>query len=395
VRVRAEDGDLVAYGFGNQRIAVPAAEIGAVYVHGGWGKQWGRSSPAMVVLDKEGRVRLRAPGTWGATAARTARSTLTPRAGGGNLGGLARVCDSLGIARPKYLTFREVRRQKALWRRAPGYSKLRIRSRGIIVTRLALVLVGLVFGGLGLFLGVALARLLPPGIGDVRDLIGIVLCAAALWATVWLCGFTLRLLRWLAVSRHARTLAPPDRFFGAAHSGRNRKAQALLTVAMVAAIPALIAWGPVIGLISLTHGFADQALVASLRQGSITTRGLVIDVPTYSSGSDGNTDVTDHPTLTFRTLGGVAVKTPDPAIGGWTWPMNPAQPVTVVYEPADPATAAVAGQIAGSPWHGAPTGNVVAGAVLTVALLPLTWVTVRRIRDARRESREGWFEGVG
>lgn len=31
---------------------------------------------------------------------------------------------------------------------------------------------------------------------------------------------------------------------------------------------------------------------------------------------------------------------------------------------------------------------------LTVALLPLTWRTVRRIQAARPESREGFFDGL-
>jgi hypothetical protein len=190
-----------------------------------------------------------------------------------------------------------------------------------------------------------------------------------------------------------RSPAPPDRFFGP-DPRRARRARTWLTVLMVLAIPALIGWGPVIGLISLTHGFADQALVSTLRHGGIATTGYVIDVPTYSTDSDGNTVVTDHPTLQFQTLGGVVVRTPDPAIAGWTWPMDPRQPVTIVYDRARHATAAVAGQISGSPWHGAPVGNVVSGALLTVALLPLTWMTVRRIQAARRESREGFLEGL-
>jgi len=89
------------------------------------------------------------------------------------------------------------------------------------------------------------------------------------------------------------------------------------------------------------------------------------------------------------------VQTPDPAIAGWTWPMNQRQLVTIVYDPADPRTAAVAGQISGSPWHGAPTGNLISGALITVALVPLTWLTVRRIRAQRRESREGLFDAIG
>lgn len=119
-------------------------------------------------------------------------------------------------------------------------------------------------------------------------------------------------------------------------------------------------------------------------------------MPTYSTDSNGDTEVIHHPTLLFLPLGTAGVvQTPDPAIAGWTWPMSQRQLVTIVYDPADPRTAAVAGQISGSPWHGAPTGNVVSGAVLTVALVPLTWLTVRRIRAKRRESRDGFFDATG
>jgi hypothetical protein len=41
--------------------------------------------------------------------------------------------------------------------------------------------------------------------------------------------------------------------------------------------------------------------------------------------------------------------------------MDPDTVVTIVYDPADPQTAAVRGQVTRSPWHGAPTGNVIAG----------------------------------
>ncbi len=390
VRLSAEDGDLVAYGFENQRIAIPAAEIGAMYVHRGWGKSWGRSGPALVVLDSSGRMMLRAPGIWGA-AARGAMSGYDSSSGD-----FAELCYLLRINRPEYLTQRQTRRKKPRWPRAPGYHKLRIRSRGYVLTRLALVAGFLVLAGLGITAGVVLAAALPAGFGDVRDLIGLLLCVAAVFAAFWLCGLALRALNWLAVSWNARTLAPPGRFFGAASRGRSRKAQAWLTLAMIASIPALIAWGPIVGLVSLTHGFSDQALVSRLRHGGIAAPGFVIDVPTYSTDNDGNTVVTDHPTLLFVTARSPqVVKTPDPAIAGWTWPMDPAQIVTIVYDPSDPSTAAAAGQISGSPWHGAPTGNVVAGGLLTLALVPLTWLTVRRIRDARRRSREGMFEAIG
>jgi hypothetical protein len=376
VRLTAEDQDLVAYGFGDQRIAIPGAEIGAVVVHPGWGKQWGRSGPALVVLDKHDQMLLRARGRWGAT----------------EYDGFGRLCSALKIVRPLAMTLREARQQKPRWPQAPGYRKLRTRPHGYYLVRLAVALLGAVLGILGITAAVLLANVLPWDTGTVRNLIGIALGVAALWAVIWLCGVALRALNWLAVSLSVGSVAPPDRFFGR-DPRRGRIARTWLTVLMVLAIPALIGWGPVIGLLSLTHGFSDQALVSTLRSSGVSTTGAVIDVPTYSTDSDGNTVVSDHPTLSFQTHEGLLVRTPDPAIAGWTWPMNPDQPVTIVYDPAQPATAAVAGQISGSPWHGAPAGNLIAGALLTVALLPLTWLTVRRIQAARRESREGFFDG--
>ena len=377
VRLTAEDRDLVAYGFGDQRIAIPATEVAAVVVHRGWGKQWGRSGPALVVLDSRDEMLLRARGAWGASES----------------DGFGKVCSILKIARPRYLTLRESRQQKPRWQRAPGYRKLRIRPRGYIPVRLALVLLGALLIVLGTTAAVLLAGALPWDIGAARNLIGLVLALAAVWASVWLCGVALRALNWLAVSLSVHSPAPPDRFFGP-DPRRGRTARTWLTVLMVLAIPALIAWGPVIGLISLTHGFSDQALVSTLRDGGVATTGYVIDVPTYSTDSDGNTVVTDHPTLVFQPQGGAPVRTPDPAIAGWTWPMDDEQPVAIVYDPARPASAAAAGQLSGSPWHGAPTGNVISGALLAVALVPLTWLTVRRIQSLRCEQREGFFEGL-
>lgn len=168
--------------------------------------------------------------------------------------GLVDLCDDLGVDRPKYLTPREVRREKAGWRRAPGYQRLRVRSRGLVLTKLALVLLDLALAGLGIAVAVALAKVLPPGIGAVRNLLGGLLGFAAPLAAIWLYGFELRLLNWLAVSRQARTLAPPDRFFGAANRRRGSAAGKWLTAAMVVAIPVLIGWGPIVGLVSLTHG---------------------------------------------------------------------------------------------------------------------------------------------
>lgn len=390
VRLCAEGDDLVGYGFASQRIAIPAAEIGAVLVHRGWGKQWGSSGPALLLLDKSERLLLRAPGIWNWGSARRLATIDSSRWVDTDLN---RLCARLHIAPPRYLRSREVRQRKPRYPQAPGYRRLRVRPPGYRLLRLALVALGVVLTGGGIAASVLLASALPPAVGDVRNMIGLAGSVAAVWAAIWLCAMTVLGLRWLAVSRSVGTIAPLDRFFGA-DARRWRKARPWLTRMMVLAIPVLIVWGPGIGLASLTHGFADQGLVSRLRQYGVPTQGLVIDVPTYSTDSDGNEQVTDHATLVFGVPDGSTVQTPDPDIAGWTWPMDTNQPVTIVYDPAQPTTAAVSGQISGSPWHGTPTGNVISGALLTVALVPLTWAAVRRIRAARHQAREGLFEGL-
>jgi hypothetical protein len=382
VRLCAEGDDLVGYGFAGQRVVIRAAKIATVIVHCGWGG----SGPALLLLDKSGRLLLRAPGVWNWGSAR--RFAAINSLQGLNTD-LNRLCASLGLGPPQYLSIRDARKHKPRYPRAPGYRRLRVRPPGYRLQQLALVALGVVLTGFGITASVLLASALPPAVGDVRNMIGLAGSVAAVWAAIWLCVMTVLGLRWLAVSRSVGTVAPLDRFFGDG-ARRWRKARPWLTVMMVLAIPVLIAWGPGIGLASLTNGFADQGLVSQLRQHGVPTQGLVIGVPTYSTYSG----VTDRATLAFRTPGGTMVRTPDPAIAGRTWPMDPNQPVTIVYDPAQPATAAVSGQISGSPWHGTPTGNVISGAVLTAALVPLTWATVRRIRTARRESREGLLKGV-
>lgn len=391
MRLCAEGDDLVGYGFAGQRIAIPAAGIAAVLVYRGWGKQWGSSGPALLLLDKSGRLLMRAPGIWNWRSAR--RLATIANSSPWVDTDLNRLCASLHIGPPRYLRSREVRQRKPRYPQAPGYQRLRVRPSRYYLLRLALVALGVVLTGGGIAASVLLASALPPAVGDVRNMVGLAGSVAAVWAAIWLCAMTILGLRWLVVSRSVGTIAPLDRFFGA-DARRRRKARPWLTRMMVLAIPVLIAWGPGIGLASLTHGFADQGLVSRLRQHGVPALGLVIDVPTYSTDSDGRTQVTDRATLVFVAPDGSIVRTLDPDIAGWTWPTDTNQPVTIVYDPAQPTTAAVSGQISGSPWHGTPTGNVISGAVLTAALVPLTWATVRRIRAARRESREGLFEGL-
>jgi hypothetical protein len=388
VRLAAGQGELLAYGFNGQRIAIPVAEIGAVKVYRGYGRGWGRSGPSLVVLDKANRVRLRARGTWDWRSARQLKSGTTTKWVNSDL---FQLFHTLGAVRPEYLTSREARRQVPRWPKAPGFRRLRTRPRGYVTVRLALALVAVALCGAGVAIGVLLANLFPSAIGAVRNLIGIVLVAAAVWGALRLCGLGLRGLHWLAVSLHAGSPAPLNRFFGP-DERRARQARTWLTLAMIAGIPLLIAFGPVIGLISLAHGFSDQALVGTLRARGVVTKGIVVNVPTYETDKDGNTQEIDHPTLAFYANRHLQ-EVPDPPIAGWTWPMNPNNLVAIVYVAGDPGTAAVEGQISGSPWHGAPIANVIAGGLLTVALVPLTWLTVRRVRAARRASREGWFAG--
>jgi hypothetical protein len=92
---------------------------------------------------------LRARGTWGATES----------------DGFGKVCSILKIARPRYLTLRESRRQKPRWQRAPGYRELRIRPRGFFLVRLALVLLGALLMALGTTAAVLAAAALPWGMG--------------------------------------------------------------------------------------------------------------------------------------------------------------------------------------------------------------------------------------
>jgi hypothetical protein len=147
----------------------------------------------------------------------------------------------------------------------------------------------------------------------------------------------------------------------------------------------LIAWGPGVGIASLVHGFRDASLVAELRAEGVKTPGLLIDVRRFSTGDNGNTTVSDVPTLSF-----LIWKATDPSIGGRPLPLDQADPVetrdpeTVVWLPSDPRVAATAQQLSGSVWHGAPTANLISGGLLTLALPALLWFLVLRVLRRRR-----------
>jgi len=235
---------------------------------------------------------------------------------------------------------------------------------------------------IGVSLGVWPAVALPQWFGAVRTLLGIAGAVAGAAGGIWV-GLALAhvfadALRWGLTSATVGTLAPPGRFFR-----RRERAGGwtiLGNVCLVALVPALVYWGPGIGIASLAHGFRDSALVASLRAHGTQTRGQLIDVQDFSTDDD-NTTVKDVPTLSFR-----AWETTDPSIGGRPLPLDAddplstRQPLTVVYLPSDPDTAAAARQLAGSVWHGAPTANLISGGLLTLALPPVGWLLVLAVR---------------
>jgi hypothetical protein len=385
VRLRAEDHHLVAYGFGGQRIAIPAAEIGAVHAVDAYRTGRLNRGQALLVLDRQHRIMLRAAGLWE------------------TYGEVAAVCRAAKAPSPAYKAFipragsRSLRRPP-LYVKAPGYRRLRTVSRGTVPRVLILGALGLATVSGAAIAGTFPALALPGWTGSVRVLLGIAGAAAAAAAGLWLClaayQLALDALRWMAASVQARAVAPARRFFGQGRSerpGRSGAWSRAATVALVALVPALIGWGPGVGVATLANGLSDSRLVATLRAGGASAPGLLIDVPGYSDGANGKVTVTDQAMLQFTPDGqSDPVQAPDPPIGGRPLPLDHADPrgtrvpVTVVYLPGDPLTAAARQQIAGSVWHGAPTANLISGSLLTVALPALIFYLVIRIRRERR-----------
>ena len=166
---------------------------------------------------------------------------------------------------------------------------------------LAVAALFLLTTGFWVFLGVLPAVLLPEWFGAARTLIGIIGGVLGVAAGIWL-GAAIRnqavnALRWAVSSWTARTVAPPGRFF------RRREPSArwavLRTVGLVGLIAAMAGWGPGVGIASLTHGLRDSSLVAELRAHGVAAPGLLVDVPRYSTNSDGDTTETDVPTLSL------------------------------------------------------------------------------------------------
>jgi hypothetical protein len=385
VRIQADDHSLVAHGFNGQRIVIPASEIGAVRTASAYRTSGGNASRALLVFDKQNRILLRAPGLWE------------------TYGEVSRVCRAIGAPSPEHVTSGYVTvpnnrargattrtkrvRKLPFYPKAPTYRRVRTRPRGSTLRTLAVLLLFLVLVGLTIFIGLLPSLLLPDWIGKVRILIGIVGGAVGFAAGLWLFTAVTRVivdgLRWAIASLQASGFAPADRFFSKRKS--SDKWSGFLTLGLAALIPLLFIWGPILALVSGVHGVSDSNLVASLRASGIQTQGTLIDVPSYSTDSNGNTTVTDVPTLSFN-VSGQNWQDTDPSIGGQPLPLNAAdpdatkEPLTVVYDADDPNTAAALQQITGSVWHGAPTANVISGTLFTLVLPPLIWGVVVRIR---------------
>jgi hypothetical protein len=396
VWLTAEDGNLVASGFGGQRIVLPSSAVGAVHTVGSFRTGRMTHGRALLVLDHDKRILLRASGLWE------------------TYGELAAVCRAARVPKPTYVSPSRPartagqgsgRRTRSTakpvppqFRKAPGYRRLRVTPRGTTLRVLALIVLFTVTTGFGVSLGAAPAVLLPQWFGAIRSLTGVIGVlaggAAGLWAGEAVTHVLVDGVRWAISSREVGTLAPPGRFFR--RRDRSRIWSLAWSLAMTALIPALVYWGPGIGIASLAHGFRDAALVSDLRAHGTQAPGKLIDVPQYSTDDNGSTTVTDVPTLAFRDW-----EVADPSIGGRPLPLDSddpmatADPETIVFLPSDPDTAATVQQISGSAWHGAPTANLVSGGLLTLALPPALWFLVLRIRRRRWLPAKNLVEDLG
>lgn len=222
VRLCAEGTNLVAYGFGGQRIVIPVSSVGAVRTVDEFRIGRVRHGQALLVFDHKQRVLLRASGMWDAH------------------GAVAQVCLAAGGPKPSYVASpdassvhryghrkgREVHRvlaekrkrrppryREPRYRKAPGYRKLRTTPWGPAVRRLAIIL----GSAGGVAAGVVVAATLPRSMGSVRVLIGVVVAILGAAGGIWLCTAAGHLVadgwRWAVVSRQAGRLVGPGRFF--------------------------------------------------------------------------------------------------------------------------------------------------------------------------------------
>jgi hypothetical protein len=238
VRLRAEGKALVAYGFGGQRVEIPARSIRQVWIHPEFEAfPGGRVREALLVLDARHRVLLKAPGVWGP--------------------GVPEVCQQLGLHKqPVALGPMSASRKVPPLADAESCQRLRVRPAGGLITRLAAGLGQAVLclgGGIG---GVLLGLLLPASVGDARILDAVGLGVAGALAGAWLYNFGTRLaagvIRWAVTSRRAGAPAPVRPFLQV--SGASSWTEAATSTALAAAVPVLAVWGAVIEAVTLSRG---------------------------------------------------------------------------------------------------------------------------------------------
>jgi hypothetical protein len=238
VRLRAEGKVLVAHGFGGQRVEIPARSARHVWIHPEFEVlPGGRVREALLVLDAQHRVLLRAPGAWGP--------------------GVREVCQQLGLHKqPVVLGPMSASRKVPSLTDAEGCQRLRVRPAG---GRIALAAAGLgraglcLGGGLG---GVLLGLLVPASAGDARILVAVGLGVAGALAGTWLYSvgtrFTGGVIRWAVASRRAGTSAPARQFLQL--SGADSWTRLATTAVLAAAVPVLAIGGAVIEAVTLSRG---------------------------------------------------------------------------------------------------------------------------------------------
>jgi hypothetical protein len=232
----------------------------------------------------------------------------------------------------------------------------------------------------------------PSSVGAVKWLLGLAGVAAGAVAGVWLYAAAKAGVRWPVrrLSAGAAAWAPLFR-----RPWPRDYDKFLVTLVMLAAVPALIGWGPVIGTITLVNGLDNQQLQSELRQHGVPARGY-FDVVTHDLGivqtETGNPSeaFTVRDDLEFRTRRGQEVLAPIPGLAGWDGDMTSGL-VPVVYDPAQPTTAALAVQLRGSQWAAPVPGTLVSAALLTAGLPALVWALIRRFKSGRA----GWRDPPG
>jgi len=238
VRLCAEGKALVAYGFGGQRVEIPARSIRRVWIHPEFEAfPGGRVREALLVVDARHRVLLKAPGAWGP--------------------GVREVCQHLGLHRqPMVLGPMSASRKVPSLTDAETCQQLRVRPAGGRVAPAAegLGQAGLCLGGgIG---GVLLGLLLPASVGDARIAVTIGLGVAGALAGTWLytvgSRFVVGVIRWAVASRRAGAPAPAGQFLQV--SGASRWTELATSTVLAAAVPVLAIWGVAIEAITLSRG---------------------------------------------------------------------------------------------------------------------------------------------